>query len=112
MFYCPQPTHRYTNFDRALQGRAAAVAEYLAAIYGINSPDFFDASLFGSFIDTLSSEGLLKHGEDDNNIRWHEELIPLQQTIGHLINSEVNNYLQYALQMSATPAAIPASNPG
>ena len=62
-------------------------AEYLAAIYGINSPDFFDASLFGSFIDTLSSEGLLKHGEDDNNIRWHEELIPLQQTIGHLINS-------------------------
>ena len=104
-------TETPTSID-ALQGRATAVAEYLAAIYGINSPDFFDASLFGSFIDTLSSEGLLKHGEDDNNIRWHEELIPLQQTIGRLINSEVNNYLQYALQMSATPAAIPASNPG
>tara|TARA_E500000331_G_scaffold109268_2_gene106248 strand:+ start:21676 stop:24186 length:2511 start_codon:yes stop_codon:yes gene_type:complete len=87
-----------------VQTRAAAVAEYLASIYGINSPDFFDASLFASFINALSDQGLLALTEDDG-IRWHDDLIPLQQTIGGLINSEFNNYLQHALQMSTVPTA-------
>lgn len=87
-----------------IQSRAAAIAEYLASIYGLNSPDFFDASLFASFINTLAAEGLMRIPDDTTEIGWHDELMPLQNTIRSLINSEFNNYLQHALQMSAAPA--------
>ena len=44
---------------RDLEADAAAVAQQLSAIYGINSPDFFEKSLFSNFISCLKSEGLI-----------------------------------------------------
>lgn len=42
-----------------LETTAAAVARRLSAVYGLNSPSFFDQSLFTAFLGTLRSQGLV-----------------------------------------------------
>ncbi|MCS5575240.1 MAG: glycerol-3-phosphate 1-O-acyltransferase PlsB, partial [Pseudomonadales bacterium] len=43
--------------QRELETAAAAIAAQLSALYGINSPDFFEKSLFSSFVVTLKDRG-------------------------------------------------------
>lgn len=43
-----------------VENAASAVAARLSAIYGINSPEFFDKSLFTSFINVLKEQGHLQ----------------------------------------------------
>jgi glycerol-3-phosphate O-acyltransferase len=49
---------------RALESDAAAIAEQLSAIYGINSPDFFERSLFTRFIRTLRNTDMISTHHD------------------------------------------------
>ncbi|MGI9323309.1 MAG: glycerol-3-phosphate 1-O-acyltransferase PlsB [Pseudomonadales bacterium] len=44
---------------KQLEVAASGIAEQLSALYGINSPDFFERSLFASFLNTLRQEGLV-----------------------------------------------------
>ena len=44
---------------RSLETDSAAIAEKLSAIYGINSPDFFEKSLFSGFVNTLRDLGMV-----------------------------------------------------
>lgn len=45
--------------QRQLEVAAAGIAEQLSALYGINSPDFFERSLFASFLNTLKQQGVV-----------------------------------------------------
>ncbi len=49
---------RAENTMQELESVAGAMAEQLSAIYGLNSPDFFDKSLFSTYIDTLCDHDL------------------------------------------------------
>ena len=42
--------------QRELETAAAKTAAQLSAVYGINSPDFFEKSLFSSFVSALKSQ--------------------------------------------------------
>jgi glycerol-3-phosphate O-acyltransferase len=42
-----------------LETRASAIGHQLSAFYGINSPEFFDKSLFTTFINTMKAEGAI-----------------------------------------------------
>ena len=44
---------------QTLESDAAAIAQQLSVIYGINSPDFFEKSLFSTYIQSLNAQGLL-----------------------------------------------------
>lgn len=44
---------------QSLESDAAAIAQQLSVIYGINSPDFFEKSLFSTYIRSLNAQGLL-----------------------------------------------------
>lgn len=42
-----------------LETRASAIGHQLSAFYGINSPEFFDKSLFTTFINSMKAEGAI-----------------------------------------------------
>ncbi len=44
---------------QTLESDAAAIAQQLSTIYGINSPDFFERSLFSTYIKSLKSSNLV-----------------------------------------------------
>jgi glycerol-3-phosphate O-acyltransferase len=45
---------------KALEEQCQQMAQRMTLLYGLNSPEFFDRALFGSFISLLRSRGVLK----------------------------------------------------
>jgi glycerol-3-phosphate O-acyltransferase len=88
---------------RDLESDAAAIAEQLSAIYGINSPDFFERSLFTRFIRTLELNGLVstsQHSESDQfdrkqHVIKQEKLFELAALTSKTLDADVQyNVLQ------------------
>ena len=44
----------------ALEERCQLTAQRMAMLYGLNSPEFFDRSMFENFIDLLRSRGVVR----------------------------------------------------
>lgn len=85
--------HEENRSVRHLESDAAAIAQQLSAIYGINSPDFFERSLFSTFINTLKSEGLVS--TEDNLVKKQVGFPDLAQLISHTLAADVQyNVLQ------------------
>jgi glycerol-3-phosphate O-acyltransferase len=49
--------------QRLLEERCQLMAQRMTMLYGFNSPEFFDASLFENFIDLLRARGVVRTGE-------------------------------------------------
>jgi glycerol-3-phosphate O-acyltransferase len=49
--------------QRLLEQRCQLMAQRMTMLYGFNSPEFFDASLFENFIDLLRARGVVRTGE-------------------------------------------------
>jgi glycerol-3-phosphate O-acyltransferase len=49
----------------ALEERCYLMAQRMSLLYGLNSPEFFDKSLFRNFIELLLRRGVVQQGEDD-----------------------------------------------
>ena len=71
----------------ALEALCQQVARRMARIYGINSPEFFDARLFHNFVDTLIEAGAASEDDDgrlvydsivDEVVRAAERVIPAE----------------------------------
>jgi len=76
-----------------LKSSAALVAERLNSIYGTDSPDFFDASLFSTFVKTLEETGFLS--QQENQLVLNQEFETLMQASKMLLDSDVQyNVLQ------------------
>ena len=86
-----------------LEKSASDIAHQLSAIYGINSPEFFDRSLFARFISTLKSEGCIgaiKEDESTNDNFFH-----LKNTIEANLDADVlYNVLQSVTQVTKLSA--------
>jgi glycerol-3-phosphate O-acyltransferase len=52
--------------QEALEQRCHLVAQRMSVLYGMNSPEFFDKSLFRNFIDLLRSRKVVETSEDGN----------------------------------------------
>ena len=52
--------------QKALEQRCQLAAQRINMLYGFNSPEFFDRTLFENFIDLLRERGVLKAGEGGN----------------------------------------------
>ncbi|MFP6805793.1 MAG: glycerol-3-phosphate 1-O-acyltransferase PlsB [Pseudomonadales bacterium] len=82
-----------TRSIRDLEADAAAVAQQLSAIYGINSPDFFERSLFSNFINCLKSEGLISIS--DGMVKRSDRFDDLTSATARTLDADVqHNVLQ------------------
>ena len=78
-----------------LESDAAAIAEQLSAIYGINSPDFFERSLFSRFIGTLKTTNLVS--TDDKVVTKQEGLDELTALTSKTLDADVQYNILQAL---------------
>jgi glycerol-3-phosphate O-acyltransferase len=75
---------------KALESASAGIAEQLSVIYGINSPEFFDKSLFSTFLRQLKSEQVV-----DTELAVSDNFAPLESTTARSLNADVRyNILQ------------------
>jgi glycerol-3-phosphate O-acyltransferase len=70
----------------ALEQRCHLMAQRMSVLYGLNSPEFFDKSLFGGFIDLLCRREVLTIAED-GTIKFGEPLLGVA-TDAQLVLSE------------------------
>lgn len=85
---------------QVLEKSAASIAHQLSAIYRINSPEFFDQSLFARFISTLSDQdGIVTEG---NKISPGPGLEPLNLQIEKFLDNDVRyNVMKIISQMDS-----------
>ncbi len=75
---------------KALESASAGIAEQLSVIYGINSPEFFDKSLFSTFLRQLKSEQVV-----DTELAVSENFAPLESATARSLDADVRyNILQ------------------
>ena len=75
---------------KALESASAGIAEQLSVIYGINSPEFFDKSLFSTFLRQLKSEQVV-----DTELAVNESFAPLESATARSLDADVRyNILQ------------------
>ena len=75
---------------KALESASAGIAEQLSVIYGINSPEFFDKSLFSTFLKQLKSEQVV-----DTELVVSENFAPLESATARSLDADVRyNILQ------------------
>ena len=91
-----------------LESTAAAIARRLSAIYGLNSPSFFDQNLFAAFLSTLRRLGLVNvtAGKVDPNAN-HEAFAT---TIADLLDDDVRFQVAQAVVQAGTDAPIELSD--
>ena len=70
-----------------LQERSRQVARRLSRLYGLNSPEFFDATLFNQFVDQMLKRGALTEGED-GFLQPSDLARQVARTAGSVINAD------------------------
>jgi glycerol-3-phosphate O-acyltransferase len=75
---------------KVLESASAGIAEQLSVIYGINSPEFFDKSLFSTFLRELKRENLV-----DEELAISENFTSLESATARSLDADVRyNILQ------------------
>ncbi len=80
---------------RQLESDASAIAQRLSTIYGINSPTFFDKSLFGNFINTLKSENMVQ--VSDNRVSIAQDFTRLSENAAATLDIGMRHHVLQAL---------------
>ena len=81
---------------KALESASAGIAEQLSVIYGINSPEFFDRSLFSTFLGELKSEQIV-----DAGLAISENFSSLESVTARSLDADVRyNILQAVRKFS------------
>ena len=90
------------NIEReALENQGRVLAQRLSIIHGLNAPEFFDKSLFRSFIEQLKVNGILEisltnkliFGEEINQVAEQAHLL-LTTEIRHSIHQTTSNGIE------------------
>jgi len=91
-----------------LENRASAIGHQLSAFYGINSPEFFDKSLFATFIASMERENVITISND--LVRSNVNLEKIKELTELTLDSDLRyDVLQVAAK--SLPAVEPSSTP-
>ena len=82
---------------KVLESASAGIAEQLSVIYGINSPEFFDKSLFSTFLKQLKSEQVV-----DTELAVGENFSPLESATASL---NISNKMKFMLRVEVRDAS-------
>jgi glycerol-3-phosphate O-acyltransferase len=78
---------------RDLEADASAIAQKLSAIYGINSPTFFERSLFANFINSLKANQMID--SDDDGLTINEGFSHISEVMARTLDPDIRyNVLQ------------------
>ena len=91
-FYIVMALLQHSNLPslKALETASAGIAEQLSVIYGINLPEFFDKSLFSTFLGELKSEKVV-----DSELTANENFTLLASVTARSLDADVRyNILQ------------------
>ncbi|MGI9301427.1 MAG: glycerol-3-phosphate 1-O-acyltransferase PlsB [Gammaproteobacteria bacterium] len=99
--------HRSGSISREeLEEQSHLVAQRMSRLYGFNSPEFFDKTLFRNFIDTLHEQGVLTI--DENGQLSLDSLAGARnQDVDLLLSREVRHSI---LQLTAAPSPRDIAN--
>jgi glycerol-3-phosphate O-acyltransferase len=78
---------------KVLEKKSAQFAERLAALHGINSPEFFDKNVLATFIQALKENNLIE-ADDSGQLRHSKQSEALKVDIIGLIEPEIAQRLQ------------------
>ncbi len=82
--------------SKQLEKAAAGIAEQLSVIFGINSPDFFERSLFSSFVATMKRENLI--AAQDTSLTRRQGFDLLEENIALTIGPDVRYHILQAVK--------------
>ena len=78
--------------QRDLETAASGIAEQLSVLYGISSPDFFDRSLFATFLTAIKEEFII-----DRDLAPTERFSSLETRISRTIDPDVRYNVMQAV---------------
>ncbi len=76
-----------------LERQSAQVAERLSALFGMNSPEFYDKNVLSTFVNALR-ENKLVLSREDGNLEYSELSQDLKQAITPLVWPEITQHLE------------------
>ena len=83
--------------EESLETEASAIARKLSVLYGINSPTFFDQSLFRGFIDSLRRSDTIRDGID--GIERGDGFDQLLSTTAETLDADIRYNVRQALDV-------------
>ncbi|HEY7996092.1 MAG TPA: glycerol-3-phosphate 1-O-acyltransferase PlsB [Steroidobacteraceae bacterium] len=79
------------TLDQAtLEERCQLTAQRMTRLYGLNSPEFFDRTLFGNFIGLLRERGVVRSGEG-GTLEFDEVLIRVAQDAQFVLSEQLRH---------------------
>jgi glycerol-3-phosphate O-acyltransferase len=79
------------TLDQAtLEERCQLTAQRMTRLYGLNSPEFFDRTLFGNFIGLLRERGVVRNGEG-GKLEFDEVLIRVAQDAQFVLSEQLRH---------------------
>jgi len=76
--------------QEALVKRCHLMAQRISMLYELNSPEFFDKTLFSSFIDLLRQRGVLQTNSD-NRLRFNEVLLSVANDAQLVLSEQIRH---------------------
>jgi glycerol-3-phosphate O-acyltransferase len=74
----------------ALEERCQLTAQRIGVLYGLNSPEFFDRSMFGNFIGLLRARGVVRVGAG-GNLEFDEVLLRVAQDAQFVLSEQLRH---------------------
>ena len=84
--------------QKALEQQCHLAAQRMNMLYGFNSPEFFDRSLFENFIDLLRERGVLKAGEG-GNLEFDEVLVRVAADAQLVLSEQIRHSILQVTQV-------------
>jgi glycerol-3-phosphate O-acyltransferase len=76
--------------QKLLEERCQLMAQRMTMLYGFNSPEFFDPSLFENFIDLLRARGVVR-ADDAGRLRFDEVLIRVEADAQLVLSEQIRH---------------------
>ena len=73
-----------------LEERCQLTARRMTLLYGLNSPEFFDRSMFGNFIGQLRERGVIRAG-GDGKLEFDEILTHVAQDAQFVLSEQLRH---------------------
>src|SRR6187397_187338 len=84
--------------QKTLEQQCHLAAQRINMLYGFNSPEFFDRSLFENFIDRLRERGVLKAGEG-GNLEFDEVLVRVAADAQLVLSEQIRHSILQVTQL-------------
>lgn len=84
--------------QKALEQQCQLAAQRMNMLYGFNSPEFFDRTLFENFIDLLRERGVLKAG-DGGNLEFDEVLVRVAADAQLVLSEQIRHSILQVTQV-------------